>query len=83
MLLITCPFCGERPEIEFRYRGDATVERPAADAPIDAFHDYVFARENPKGMHAEWWQHVHGCRAVFRRTRNTLTHEWVHESPES
>ncbi|MBV8909619.1 MAG: sarcosine oxidase subunit delta, partial [Gammaproteobacteria bacterium] len=32
MLRITCPCCGERDEIEFRYRGDASRSRPAAGA---------------------------------------------------
>jgi methylglutamate dehydrogenase subunit B len=77
MLLVRCPFCGDRPEIEFRYRGDASVERPAADAPAEAFADYVYMRENRKGTHEEWWQHVQGCRSVFRLTRNTVTHEWI------
>jgi methylglutamate dehydrogenase subunit B len=80
MLLIPCPFCGERPEIEFRYRGDASVVRPAADAPANDFADYVYARENAKGRHKEWWQHVHGCRSVFRLTRDTLSHVWIEEN---
>ena len=33
MLLIPCPWCGERNQVEFTYGGDATVRRPAADAP--------------------------------------------------
>ncbi len=75
MLRIRCPWCGEREEAEFRYRGDASVKRPAADAPVDAFTDYVYSRANPAGWHTEWWQHVGGCRSVFAIERNTLTHE--------
>jgi sarcosine oxidase delta subunit len=26
-----CPFCGERPDAEFRYGGDARKARPARD----------------------------------------------------
>ena len=51
MLRITCPWCGVRDEAEFRYRGDASVRRPAQDAGIDAFYDYVYERANPKGWH--------------------------------
>ena len=29
MLLIACPYCGERPEIEFTYGGEAHLARPA------------------------------------------------------
>jgi sarcosine oxidase subunit delta len=76
---ISCPFCGLRDEAEFRYRGDATLQRPAADAPVEAFAAYVFERDNPKGWHLEWWQHVHGCRRALRVVRHTVSHEiaWV------
>jgi heterotetrameric sarcosine oxidase delta subunit len=82
MLLIHCPFCGRRDEAEFRYRGDASVSRPPAEAPIEDFAAYVFERANPAGWHEEWWQHVGGCRSVFKARRNTLTHEWHQERRE-
>lgn len=72
---IACPFCGERDEAEFRYRGDATVARPAADAGEAAFVAYVYERGNPRGWHVEWWHHVFGCRRVLKVVRHTLTHE--------
>jgi sarcosine oxidase subunit delta len=75
MLRITFPHCGVRDETEFRYRGDATLTRPAADAGDAAFTRYVYERNNPKGWHAEWWIHVAGCRAVLRVVRHTVTHE--------
>ena len=28
MLLLTCPLCGPRAEIEFRYGGQTHIERP-------------------------------------------------------
>lgn len=79
MLRIVCPFCGVRDEAEFRYRGDATVRRPDADADLEAFHAYVFERANPKGWQVEWWHHVHGCQLVLKVVRHTVTHEiaWV------
>ena len=33
MLLIPCPWCGPRAQAEFTYGGDATLTRPAPDAP--------------------------------------------------
>ncbi len=72
---IRCPFCGVRGEIEFKYRGDATVRRPAPDAGPDAFAGYVYVRDNPKGWHVEWWHHTGGCRQWVKVVRNTLTHE--------
>jgi methylglutamate dehydrogenase subunit B len=72
---IPCPWCGSRDEAEFQYQGDATEGRPAADAPLDAFHDYVYTRANPCGWHLEWWHHSGGCRQMVKVARHTLTHE--------
>ncbi len=30
---------------------------------------------NPRGVHEEYWQHVHGCRQFMVVTRNTETHD--------
>jgi len=75
MLRIPCPCCGTRDEAEFRYRGDATVVRPDAEAGLAAFAPYVYERDNPLGWHSEWWLHVAGCRQLLRLERHTLTHE--------
>jgi sarcosine oxidase subunit delta len=75
MLRIPCPWCGERDEIEFRYRGDARQGRPACDARVEAFASYVYERENPRGWHLEWWLHVGGCRKLLKVVRHTLSHE--------
>lgn len=75
MLRIPCPWCGERDETEFRYRGDATRARPAADAGTAAFLSYVYERDNPCDWHTEWWLHVGGCRQLLKLVRHTLTHE--------
>ena len=76
MLRITCPYCGERDEIEFRYRGDASVSRPSSDRDDAAeFSTYVYERDNPRGWHTEWWLHVGGCRKLLKVERHTLSHE--------
>ena len=75
MLQLCCPWCGVRDESEFRYRGDATVVRPPADAPVEEFAAYVYRRVNPHGWHPEWWLHTGGCRMLFQIERHTLTHE--------
>jgi heterotetrameric sarcosine oxidase delta subunit len=72
---IPCPCCGERSSEEFSYLGDAAPRRPAADAGIEAWHDYVYLRDNPRGPHHEYWQHVGGCRAWLVVHRDTLSHE--------
>ena len=72
MLLIRCPHCGPRPEIEFRYGGEAHVRRDPAVAD-DAWADFLYFRSNPKGLHVERWRHVHGCARFFNAVRDTAT----------
>lgn len=77
MLLIPCPFCGPRDEIEFRCGGQSHIVRPGpAEAVTDqAWADYLFSRDNPRGVHFERWVHVAGCRTWFNIARDTATHE--------
>ena len=75
MLRIPCPWCGERDEVEFRYRGDASHSRPAADAAPDEFAEFVYRRDNPRGWHLEWWLHVGGCRRLLKVVRHTVHHQ--------
>jgi sarcosine oxidase subunit delta len=75
MLLIPCPHCGLRPELEFRYAGEAHIARPADPAAVDdrTFAAYLYLRSNPKGVHAERWRHIHGCGRFFNCLRDTVT----------
>ena len=75
MLLIPCPWCGERAHTEFTYLGDATVTRPEPDADEKQWYDFVYTRDNPRGRHVEWWQHSAGCRQWIKVERDTMTHE--------
>ena len=75
-MMIPCPHCGDRDVSEFRYGGDASKQRPAqGTGDLHAWHDYAFLFENPKGPHAEYWQHVLGCRRWFKLSRNTATND--------
>jgi sarcosine oxidase subunit delta len=71
---IACPHCGERGNEEFLYLGAAGLPRPEAHAPAEAWHDYVYQRDNPAGQHKELWQHLNGCRRWLVVTRDTRTH---------
>ena len=74
MLLIHCPYCEQdRPEIEFRYAGQAHIARPDDPAArSDAqWADYLYMRSNPKGLHIERWRHSHGCARFFNCVRDT------------
>ena len=55
MLLIPCPWCGPRDEIEFRYGGEAHVAYPADPPVVDDLElaRYIFYRGNPKGRFQE------------------------------
>jgi len=77
VLLIRCPWCGPRDEVEFRYGGQAAISYPSdPDALSDEqWADYLFMRDNPKGEFRERWVHVHGCRRWFQAVRSTVTHE--------
>jgi heterotetrameric sarcosine oxidase delta subunit len=76
-MLISCPHCGPRDEIEFSCGGEAHIARPASsEAMSDAeWADYLFMRKNPKGVHYERWNHARGCRRWFNVARHTVTHE--------
>jgi len=75
VLLIPCPWCGPRAQVEFVYGGDATLKRAPPDAPIAAWIEFVYLRDNPAGLHDELWQHSAGCRQWFRVRRDTRTHQ--------
>jgi methylglutamate dehydrogenase subunit B len=75
VLLIPCPWCGPRAQVEFIYGGDATLKRPATDGPVEAWTAFVYQRGNPAGPHDELWFHGAGCRQWFRVRRDTRTHE--------
>jgi sarcosine oxidase subunit delta len=81
MLLIPCPWCGPRNQIEFTYGGDATLRRPAPDAPEATWVEYVYLRENPSGPHDELWYHGAGARQWFAVRRNTTTHAILPSAP--
>jgi sarcosine oxidase subunit delta len=75
MLLIPCPYCGERPEIEFSYGGQAHLARPQRPAELsdEQWAEYLYVRSNPRGLHAERWRHVRGCGRFFNALRDTTT----------
>ncbi|MDZ7642944.1 MAG: sarcosine oxidase subunit delta [Woeseiaceae bacterium] len=79
MLRIPCPWCGPREEIEFRCGGQAHIARPAEpDRLSDAeWADFLFMRDNPKGVFAERWVHADGCRRWFNVRRDTRTHRII------
>lgn len=79
MLLVTCPYCGPRPEVEFRNGGEAHIARPADPSALDdeAWSEFLFVRTNPKGAHRERWNHAHGCQRWFNAVRDTVSDRFL------
>ena len=77
MLLIECPYCGEREESEFHQGGEALITRPKKTTELsdEKWADYLFMRKNTKGLFLERWVHRHGCRRWFNIARDTVTNK--------
>lgn len=76
MLLLTCPHCGPRDEIEFSHGGEAGRSRPRHPDALDdgAWAAYLFMRVNPRGRRRERWRHSAGCGRWFEVERDTVSH---------
>jgi len=79
-MIIPHPLLGPRDSQEFTYMGDVSLmDRPDWQAPdaVDQFHDYLYLRDNPAGLHRELWYHENGDRSWLVVTRDTRTHEII------
>lgn len=79
MLIIHCPYCGDRPELEFVHAGQAHLVRardPASQSDAE-WAAFLYDRSNIKGVHAERWRHVRGCARFFNALRDTTTDQFV------
>ena len=76
MLLLTCPNCGaDCTETELAPGGEAHLRRAGPGASDEALADYLFFRENPRGVHFERWRHAFGCGKWFHAARCTASLE--------
>jgi len=76
MLTLTCPCCGiAADETELAPGGEAHLKRFGPGSSDAEFESYLFARENPKGVHFERWRHAYGCGKWFHAARCTATLE--------
>ena len=76
MLLLTCPVCGvTAEETEFHGGGEAHLTRFGPGSDDAAFENYLFMRENPRGVHFERWRHAYGCGKWFHAARDTTALE--------
>jgi sarcosine oxidase subunit delta len=79
MLRIPCPYCGVRDQSEFRCGGEANRARPQHPEQCSdrEWAEYLFYRDNPRGLLHERWVHSYGCRQWFNVIRDTVTHDVV------
>jgi len=75
MLLIPCPYCGPRPELEFRHAGEAHIARNPGVADDAEWGAFLYTRSNTKGVIAERWRHASGCGRFFNCLRDTVSDE--------
>ena len=76
MLMMTCPNCGaDCTETELAPGGEAHLTRAGPGASDDALAEYLFFRDNPRGVHFERWRHAFGCGKWFHAARCTATLE--------
>ncbi len=73
MLLIPCPWCGARPELEFKHGGEAHVTRDPTVTDDRAWGDTLYTRSNTRGVIAERWRHASGCGRFFNCLRDTVS----------
>ncbi len=80
MLLIHCPYCDKTlPELEFAYAGEAHIARPTDPSALsdEEWRDYLFIRNNRRGLHFERWRHIHGCARFFNAVRDTVSEKFL------
>jgi sarcosine oxidase subunit delta len=65
-----------RDEPEFAFGGPAHLVRPSPSVDDAVWTRYLFARDNPAGVHHERWLHAYGCGLWFDVARDTTTHEF-------
>lgn len=75
MLLIPCPWCGERSETEFRCGGEFRPLRPdPRQCSDEEWVEYLCQGNNVRGPLEEIWCHEKGCGVWFPLRRDTVTH---------
>ena len=76
MLMLKCPYCGAMcDETELSPGGEAHLTRRGPGSSDGDLEEYLFMRENPKGVHFERWRHAMGCGKWFHAARCTVTNE--------
>ncbi len=75
MILVACPWCGDRNSMEFRAVGESKKRPDPATATPAEWRHYLYNKSNPAGWVTETWYHRAGCRRYFAMERHTVTNE--------
>ncbi len=76
MLLIPCPWCGQRVETEFRCAGPVKPPRSEfVNHSDEIWLEYLYQVNNYRDYLEEYWCHEKGCGEWFKLRRHTETHE--------
>jgi heterotetrameric sarcosine oxidase delta subunit len=76
MLLINCPYCGERDESEFRYGGRRVIYPPLdSSAGIEKWHRAIHLHDNSQEPIREFWYHESACELWIEINRDIDSHE--------
>jgi sarcosine oxidase subunit delta len=75
MIMLPCPWCGDRNVSEFCYAGELVPRPDPATVTPPQWRDYLYLRGNQRGWVAERWHHRAGCRQYFTLDRDTATDE--------
>jgi len=81
MIQIDCPWCGPRSEIEFRCAGPHEKRPDPASASDVEWTDYLYFRDNTRGLLLEHWVHAFGCRQWIAVERDTVTNAIAGTTP--
>ena len=74
MLLIPCPWCGDRAESEFRCAGPVRYRRSdMLELNDQSWIEYLCSTDSQRGLVIEHWHHEKGCGEWFRLGRDTVT----------
>lgn len=80
-MLIPCPWCGSRHEIEFHCAGPHVPRPNPAACSDEQWTNYLYYRDNPRGVVCEHWFHAFGCRQWISVERHTVTNAIVSVAP--
>lgn len=75
MIIVPCPWCGERNSMEFRSIGESKKRPNVNSTSAEEWRDYLYTKSNLAGWVAETWYHRAGCHRYFSVERHTVTND--------